>query len=49
MMITHPMSRSRTALRAVAARPWLFVLPVAFSCLAFAFGSVYLVALGLGQ
>ncbi len=49
MLIPQPMSHTRTALRAVAARPWLFVLPVAFSCLAFAFGSVYLVGLGLAQ
>ena len=46
-MITRTIRPTRPALRAVSTRETLgFVLPVAFSCLVFAFASVYLAGLG---
>lgn len=46
-MIPRTINHTRAALRALSTRETLgFVVPVAFSCLAFAFASVYLVGLG---
>ncbi len=45
--MTHTIHHVRAALRAISTSEALgFVVPVAFSCLAFAFASVYLVGLG---